>query len=46
MSKMWSFLKDFEAVKNSTDEAIILYLIFVILNFLKHFKDFIRSMQY
>jgi hypothetical protein len=34
------------AVKNSTDEAIILYLIFIILIFLKHFKDFIRSIQY
>jgi hypothetical protein len=31
-------------VKNSTDEAIILYLIFIILNSLKHFNDFIRSM--
>jgi hypothetical protein len=35
-----------EAVKNSTDEDIILYLTFIILNFLKNFKDFIRSTQY
>jgi hypothetical protein len=39
-------LNFWKAVKNSTNEAIILYLIFIILNFLKHFKDFIGSIQY